>query len=417
MTTTTVDRRKAVIAGGVGSYIEWFDYSVYALFAGYFATQFFGEGSRTTALLATFGVFAVGFLTRPTGAWLFGKLSDAKGRRIVLVISVLMMSGGSLLIGLSPTAASVGIWAAVILLVARMIQGLAMGAEHGSAPVYLVEQAPSKRRALFTSAYSTMSIAGSLTGAGLGLLLTSVFTEQQMNDFGWRIPFIIGAILGLCGLIIRQFAKHSESPGEPPRRPLAVLWQTHRSTFLRIIPIAGAMSLAYWALLGAFPEMAISHGATAGEAFTANTIGLLVMVCMLPVFATLSDRYGRRIVLGGGLAAQAVIVVPALAYMSAHPEHVLFVQILVAIPAAAIEGALYATLVEKFPAHLRGVGVGLPLAIGVALLGGTSPLIQTAMTSIGTPLWGFGIYVLVILVIGSWSAFSLRETAHDPLPV
>ncbi len=409
-------RKRAVIAGGIGSYIEWFDYSVYALFAGYFATQFFGDTNRTTALLATFGIFAVGFLTRPMGAWLFGKLSDSRGRRVVLLMSVLLMSGGSLIIGIAPTAAAIGIWSAIILLIARMIQGLAMGAEHGSAPVYLVEQAPPTHRALFTSAYSTMSIAGSLTGAGLGLLLTSIFTEQQMNEFGWRIPFLVGAALGVTGLVIRQFIRHDEEVGEAPKKPVKVLWATDRSTLLRIVPIAGAMSLAYWALLGAFPEMAISNGATDSEAFTANTVGLLVMVCMLPVFASLSDKYGRRVVLGGGLAAQAIIVVPALAFMTASPHSVLVIQIIVAFPAAAIEGALYATLVEKFPTHLRSVGVGLPLAIGVAVLGGTAPLIQTGLSALGVPLWGFGLYVFVILVAGATCAISLPETAHDPLP-
>lgn len=407
---------RTAVAGGVGSYVEWFDYGIYALFAGFFANEFFGEGNKTGAILATFAVFAIGFLTRPTGAWLFGKLSDRKGRQLVMVVSVIMMSGGSLAIGLSPTFAQIGLWAAAILLLARLCQGLAMGAEHGSAPCFLAEQAPQKRRAFFTSSYSAMSIAGSLTGAGLGLLLSSILTDAQMHEFGWRIPFVIAALFGVFGLLIRRLANHEEAPVDAPASPLKVLWSEHRSTLLRIIPIAGAMSLAYWALLGAFPEMAIAAGASSDTAFLANTVGLLVMMCMLPVFAALSDRYGRRVILGAGLIAQAIIVVPALAFMTHNPSQVLLVQIVVAFPAAAIEGALYATLVEKFPARLRGVGVGVPLAIGVAVLGGTSPLVQNAMSACGIPLWGFGFYVLAVLAVGAACAISFRETAHQPLP-
>ncbi len=143
---------RAVVAGGIGSFVEWFDYSIYALFAGYFATQFFPSENRTAAMLATFGIFAVGFLARPVGAWFFGRVSDRYGRRQTLVISVILISASSLIIGLCPTAASIGLWAGIVLLLARLLQGLAMGGEHASAPCYLVEQAPSNRRALFASA-------------------------------------------------------------------------------------------------------------------------------------------------------------------------------------------------------------------------------------------------------------------------
>lgn len=406
---------RAVIAGGIGSFVEWFDYSIYALFAGYFATQFFPSENRTAAMLATFGIFAVGFLARPVGAWFFGRVSDRYGRRQTLVISVILISASSLIIGLCPTAASIGLWAGIVLLLARLLQGLAMGGEHASAPCYLVEQAPSNRRALFASAYSTMSIAGSLAGAALGLLLTSQLTTAQMTEFGWRIPFVIGAALGLAGLFVRRFAHEAELPSEVTANPLRTIWMQHRRSFLRVIPIAGAMSLAYWTLLGAFPEMAIAAGVSSSQAFAANTVGLLVMMMLLPVFAMASDRFGRRMVLGGGLLAQAVVVVPALFVLETNPSLVILIQIVVAIPAAAIEGALYATLVEKFPARLRGVGMGLSMALGVALLGGTSPLVQTAMTNIGIPLWGFGLYVLTVLLLAGFLAVRMPETAHKPL--
>jgi MFS family permease len=177
------------------------------------------------------------------------------------------------------------------------------------------------------------------------------------------------------------------------------------------------MSLAYWTLLGAFPEMAIAQGVSSSEAFAANTVGLLVMMMLLPLFAMASDRFGRRTVLGGGLLAQAVVVVPALFILEHNPSSVIFIQIAVAIPAAAIEGALYATLVEKFPARLRGVGMGLSMALGVALLGGTSPLVQTAMTNAGIPLWGFGLYVLTVLLLAGVLALRMPETAHMPLRI
>ncbi|HAM20846.1 MAG TPA: MFS transporter [Actinobacteria bacterium] len=408
---------RAVIAGGIGSFVEWFDYSIYALFAGYFATQFFPSDSKAAALLATFGIFAVGFLARPVGAWFFGRVSDRYGRRFTLVISVILISASSLIIGLCPTAATIGLWAGVILLLARLLQGLAMGGEHASAPCYLVEQAPSHRRALFASAYSSMSIAGSLAGAALGLLLTSMLSSAQMTEFGWRIPFVLGALLGMGGLIVRRIAHEAELPSEVAVNPLRTIWTQHRQSFLRVIPIAGAMSLAYWTLLGAFPEMAIAQGVSSSEAFAANTVGLLVMMMLLPLFAMASDRFGRRTVLGGGLLAQAVVVVPALFILEHNPSSVIFIQIAVAIPAAAIEGALYATLVEKFPARLRGVGMGLSMALGVALLGGTSPLVQTAMTNAGIPLWGFGLYVLTVLLLAGVLALRMPETAHMPLRI
>ena len=242
------------------------DYGIYALFAGFFANEFFAPATRRRDP-ATFAVFAIGFLTRPTGAWLFGKLSDRKGRQLVMVVSVIMMSGGSLAIGLSPTFAQIGLWAAAILLLARLCQGTRDGAEHGSAPCFLAEQAPQKRRAFFTSSYSAMSIAGSLTGAGLG----SVLAAHGRPDARIRLAHSVRDRCALRRLrpLIRRLANHEEAPVDAPASPFEGPLVRASPTLLRIIPTLTPCRWPtgrFWSL----PEMAIAAGASADTAFLAT---------------------------------------------------------------------------------------------------------------------------------------------------
>ncbi len=406
--------RRAVMAGAIGNIVEWFDWTVYALFAVYFSGQFFPSDSPTAALLATFTVFAVGFLARPLGSVLLGRIADRRGRRAALTVSVVLMAAASLGIAFAPTAAMIGIFAALLLVVLRLLQGLSLGGETAAVGAYLTESAPSGRRGLFGSVYPTTIMVGTLLGSAVGLLLTELLTKDQMMAFGWRIPFLIGGLLGLVGFFIRRGVHETldvEAGHEP--RPLSRTFTLHRRTAAIVFVIVGAVSLSFFGLVSGFPALAESYGVSGEAAFAANTAGLVALIALIPVFGWLSDRLGRRTVLGFGLIGMAVLTVPAVMLLGAG--YALAAQLLIVVPQAAAQAVLMVAMIERFPSRLRGTGFGICWATAVAAVGGTAPMISTWLVGAGMAA-AFPWYVAIWCVAAAVVALRLRETAFSPLP-
>lgn len=376
---------KKIVAGSVGNMIEWFDWSIYAAFAIFFSSQFFPAGHDTAALLATFGIFAVGFFMRPIGGWLIGVFSDRYGRRAALGLTVVMMAAGSLIIAITPTFATIGILAPIMLTIARLIQGLSLGGEYASATTYLTEMAPNDKRGLYSSFIFFSAAVGILCASGLGWLLTSLISKEAMIEWGWRIPFFIGALGGVVGMWIRRAVAEDEAPQEKNKavkQPLRVLIRDYPVETMRIVGFSLLSTYAFYVFMAFLPTYAIRHaGAVPSTAFAANTIGIFVFMCLQPLFGILSDKIGRRPQLITFAAGNLFFFYLVINFVSDSFVTLLLIELFGLTLYAMYSSVAPAIMAEQFPKNIRAVGIGAPYNLIVVILGGTTPYILTWLQS------------------------------------
>ncbi|WP_216069280.1 MFS transporter [Acinetobacter radioresistens] len=392
-----VSQKKVILAGTVGNAVEWFDWTIYATFAVFFAKQFFPSTDPTASLLATFAIFAVGFFMRPLGGIVLGIFSDRYGRKAALAATIMMMAGGSLMIGLSPTYEVIGIFAPIILVLARLLQGLSLGGEFASAATYLSEMAPKEKRGFYSSFMFFSAAIGILMASSLAWLLTTILTEQQMSDYGWRIPFLLGALGGLVGMWIRRSVPDSEMTHakEKVKNPLIFLIKNHPKETLRIVGISILTTFAFYIFIVYVPSYAIKAlGAEPKVAFAANTIALVVFMLCQPVFGWLSDKIGRKPQLIVFAVGYLLFFYPIIKWMDSSFSSILLVEIFGLLLYALYTSIGPTLMSEQFPTEVRAVGIGAPYNLMVALLGGTTPYILTWLQSIGKQDY---FYFLVII--------------------
>src|SRR5688572_8691592 len=286
-------RRRAIIAGSIGNAIEWFDWTIYASFAIFFSGQFFPQGDETAALIATYGIFWLGFLMHPLGGWAIGMFADRHGRKAAVAFAVMMISGGSLLIGLVPTYASIGIFAPILLAVARLVQGLSLGGQYASTATFLTEMAPNEKRGFYSSFVFVSAAAGILFASAIGAVLTNTLTLDQMQAWGWRVPFLIGALGGPVGFWIKKTV--AEVPGATKHvaaaQPLRMLIRDHKVPLARILGFSVLSTFAFYVFVPYLPTYAVrAVGAQPSTAFVANMIAMVVFMLVQPVFGALSDK-------------------------------------------------------------------------------------------------------------------------------
>lgn len=416
-TQGNVSQKKVILAGTVGNAIEWFDWTIYATFAVFFAKQFFPSDDPTASLLATFAIFAVGFFMRPLGGIVLGIFSDRYGRKAALAATIIMMAGGSLMIGLSPTYESIGIFAPIILVLARLLQGLSLGGEFASAATYLSEMAPKNKRGFYSSFMFFSSAIGILMASGLAWALTSTLTETQMSEYGWRIPFILGAIGGLVGMWIRKSVPDSEMTHkkESVKNPLVVLIKRHPKETLRIVGISILTTFAFYIFVVYVPTYAIKVlGAEPQTAFAANTVGLIIFMLCQPVFGWLSDKIGRKPQLIVFAVGYLVFFYPIIKWMDGTFASILLVELFGLVLYALYTAIGPAVMSEQFPTEVRAVGIGAPYNLMVALLGGTTPYVLTWLQSIGKQDY-FYFMVLVGALLTLITFMKMPETAGKGL--
>lgn len=392
-----VSQKKVILAGTVGNAVEWFDWTIYATFAVFFAKQFFPSTDPTASLLATFAIFAVGFFMRPLGGIVLGIFSDRYGRKAALAATIMMMAGGSLMIGLSPTYEVIGIFAPIILVLARLLQGLSLGGEFASAATYLSEMAPKEKRGFYSSFMFFSAAIGILMASSLAWLLTTILTEQQMSDYGWRIPFLLGALGGLVGMWIRRSVPDSEMTHakEKVKNPLIFLIKNHPKETLRIVGISILTTFAFYIFIVYVPSYAIKAlGAEPKVAFAANTIALVVFMLCQPVFGWLSDKIGRKPQLIVFAVGYLLFFYPIIKWMDSSFSSILLVEIFGLLLYALYTSIGPTLMSEQFPTEVRAVGIGAPYNLMVALLGGTTPYMLTWLQSIGKQDY---FYFLVII--------------------
>jgi len=379
----SMSRLRAILVGSAGNLVEWFDFYCYAAFSLYFANAFFPAQDATAQMMSTAGIFALGFFIRPIGGVLFGYVGDRFGRRMALMSSVLLMCFGSLLIAAAPTYAMIGVWSPVLLLVARMIQGLSLGGEYGASATYLSEMADSKHRGFYASFQYVTLIGGQLLALLLLLVLQHYFlSAEQLREWGWRIPFIIGAILALFALRMRhdlpetksfEAARHKKSK----MGGLSQLAKYPREVFL-VIGLTMGGTLAFYVYTTYMQKfLRLSVGLTDAQTTAVSAASLIFAMCLQPLYGALSDRIGRRPLLIAFAALGTLLTVPILTAIR-HAQGPWEAFFLIACAWMIVSG--YTSInalvkAEMFPVEIRTTGVGVPYAFAVSVFGGTSEYI------------------------------------------
>lgn len=414
---TNVARLRAILGGSAGNLVEWYDWFAYASFALYFAPAFFPEGDQTSQLLQTAAVFAVGFFARPLGAWLMGLYADRAGRRAAMTASVALMCFGSLVIALTPGYATIGAAAPAILLIARLLQGLSVGGEYGASATYLSEVAGKARRGFWSSFHYVTLIMGQLLALGVLILLQRLMPADALQEWGWRIPFFVGAALAVVVFWIRLGLQETESwtkaqaEGAPPTQS-RLLFLKHPRETLMVMGLTAGGSLSFYAYTTYMQKYLVNSAGFDKNAATEITAAALICFMLAqPVMGWLSDTIGRkRMLIGafgiGALMAWPVFTAIATAGTPTLAFALLFGALLVQSAYTSISAVIKA---ELFPTNVRALGVALPYALANAMFGGTAEYVALWFKSIGMEQ-GFFIYVGAVSLLAFVISIFMRDT-------
>jgi MHS family alpha-ketoglutarate permease-like MFS transporter len=412
-------RVKAIFVGSVGNLVEWYDFYAYSAFALYFASSFFPGNDPVVQQLNAAVLFAFGFIVRPIGGWLFGHLADHYGRRNALMLSVLLMCFGSLMIAVTPTYASIGIAAPVLLGVARMVQGLSLGGEYGTSATYLTEISDEKHRGFYSSFQYVTLIGGQLCAILVLLLLQQVFlTPAQLKAWGWRIPFVIGALLAIIALVMRRNLHETDHFVEAKKvgrkeSSIKALLKYPREIMVVVGLTMGGTTAFYTYTTYMQKFLKLSVGLNDSQT-TIVTAGSLVFALVLqPIYGALSDRIGRKPLLIWFGVMGTICTIPLLyALQSTRSALVAFLLIATAWLIVAGYTSINAVVkAELFPTKVRATGVGLPYAITVSIFGGTAESIALWFKSIGHETW-FYYYLTAVIATSLLVYVSMRDTKH-----
>lgn len=416
-------RRRSVMAIGAGNLLEWYDFAVYASVATMLGKLFFPAADPLASLLATFSVFAVGYLARPVGAAVFGRLADSRGRRYTLIIVITLMGVSTLLIGLMPTYASVGVAAPVMLVLARLIQGLSVGGEFSASTSYLVEMAPPGKRGLYGSFAFLTANFGFAFGLAIVYAFNNALSADAMGSWGWRIPFLLSFPLLLIGMYLR--ARTTETPaftaliaeGKVTESPFASTVRGQWRQMGRLIGLGISNStISYTALAFVLSFLLVVQEQPPQQVYPSVLLSITVGSLFVPVFGALSDRVGRRPVLLAACVAVIVFAFPGYLLMTASGFAAMTAgQLLLWVPVAMFCGVLPSTFSELFPTRLRSTGVGVPYAIAAAVFSGTTPLVSTAAIGWTDSSIAPAGYLVITALISIAFAWGLRETARTAL--
>lgn len=385
---TTTSRIKSIFSGSVGNMVEWYDWYVYAAFSLYFAKAFFPKGDTTAQLLNTAAIFAVGFLMRPIGGWLMGLYADRAGRKAALMASVLLMCFGSLIIALSPGYETIGVGAPILLVFARLLQGLSVGGEYGTSATYLSEMATKERRGFFSSFQYVTLISGQLIALAVLIVLQQVLTTEQLYDWGWRIPFAIGALCAVVALYLRRGMEETESftKKEKAKESAMRTLMRHPKELMTVVGLTMGGTLAFYTYTTYMQKYLVNtagmHAKTASYIMTG---ALFLYMCMQPLFGMLADKIGRRNSMLWFGALGTLFTVPILLSLKTVSSPFLaFVLITLALAIVSFYTSISGLVkAEMFPPQVRALGVGLAYAVANAIFGGSAEYVALGLKSLG----------------------------------
>ncbi|KND57548.1 dicarboxylic acid transporter PcaT [Candidatus Burkholderia verschuerenii] len=417
---TAADTRRrvfAIVGASSGNLVEWFDFYIYSFLALYFSGAFFLGGNPTVQLLNTAGVFAAGFLMRPIGGWLFGRIADKHGRRNAMMISVLMMCGGSLVITFLPTYASIGAWAPFLLLLARLFQGLSVGGEYGTSATYMSEVALRGRRGFFASFQYVTLIGGQLAALLVLVTLQLFLSTEELKAWGWRVPFFVGACAALISLYLRRSLDETTTAEIRHRKEagtLAGLMQ-HKAAFMTVVGFTAGGSLIFYTFTTYMQKYLVNtagmHAKTASNVMTG---ALFVYMPLQPLFGAMSDRIGRRksMLWFGGLAT--LCTVPLLHALSGVTSPFMaFVLVVIALAIVSFYTSISGLIkAEMFPPEVRALGVGLSYAVANAVFGGSAEYVALWLKQAGIES-AFFWYVTVMCAISFIVSFRMLDPSKE----
>ena len=409
--------RRQVIAGAVGNLLEWYDFALYIFFASTIAKQFFPRSNELDSLIATFGVFAAGYVMRPLGGILFGHIGDRHGRKAALVASTLAMGLATFAIGVLPTAAEIGAWAAGLLVACRLLQGLSIGGEYTGSVVFLVERAGPGRRGILGTFSIVGAGLGNLAGSATAAVIFALLPAAEVADWGWRLPFLGGLVLGVVGVVLRLGLP------APPETPKSARWpivRTLRESGWLVLRVAGLNVMHAVGVFMLFIFMkAYLHlevGLAQAEAATVTTFGLIALMAVTISAGALSDRLGRRPVLLGSAAALILFAYPLLLLIN-QPGlwGVVLGQLAFALIIGSYAGTAPATMAELVPRSVRVTGTSLGYNLCMALFGGTTPMVTLWLIREGGSDLTPAVYLMAAAAVSLLTVRGLPETAKKAL--
>ncbi|WP_043640966.1 MFS transporter [Nonomuraea candida] len=415
---------KAVLGGSVGNLVEWYDWFVYSSFAVYFAASFFPEGNDTAKLLNTAAIFAVGFFMRPLGGWLLGRYADRKGRKAALTLTVTLMSASALLIAIAPTYESVGYFGALVLVVARLLQGLSVGGEYAASATYLTEATPRGRRGFASSFQYVSMTAGQLVGLGLQIILQNTMSREALSSYGWRIPFVVGAAAAAVVFYLRRnlleteaYDEEEREAGQSGERGTIRELLAHKKEALLVIALTMGGTVAYYTYTTYLTKYLSNTAGLAKETATlVSFCALFIFMCLQPLAGGLSDRIGRRpllITFGIGSMLSTVPLMTALGGAQGFGGALVLslIGLVIVTGYTSINAVVKA---ELFPTNVRALGVALPYAIANALFGGTAEYVALWFKDSGIES-GFFWYVSGCAAVSLVVYLTMRETRDAAL--
>lgn len=414
---------KAISAGAIGNVMEWFDYGVYGTLAPIISTVFFPSHDPMAALLLTFVVFGVGFVMRPVGAFIFGYYGDKYGRKKALSITIMIMAFSTFIIGLIPPYASIGVFAPIVLTLARLSQGVSTGGEWGGSSSFIVEYAGENRRGFYGSFQQVSTIGGLMIGSLAGLILTNVLTKDELYTWGWRIPFLLGILLGIVGWYMR--VKLEETPAfqkveelqEVAKSPIATALTTNRTGIFKAMGMTLIWTVSFYILLTFMPtyinkilKMPLN------QSLLSNFFSYILLIIFIPIMGALSDKYGRKRFLLASCMGFAILTYP-LFFLASNGSFVtlVFVQLILALFLSMFSGPGVAFIAEIFPTNVRYSTLSIGYNIVTAIFGGMAPFIATYLVSATHNNLSPSFYVIISAVISGLVIATLPETFDKPL--
>lgn len=416
-------RRKVVTASFIGNFTEWFDYAAYSYVSVTISRVFFPESDRATALLLTFALFALSFLVRPIGGFIWGHIGDRIGRREALAWSILMMSGATFCIGILPNYNTIGVAAPILLLVMRLIQGFSASGEYAGASAFLVEYAPARKRGLYAAIVPGSTATGLLMGSLIATILTATLDPAQMESWGWRVLFLPALPLGLIGRYIRT--KLEDSPAfqelaeedEVIKAPVRSLFVNYWPQLVRSLGAVLLNAVGFYVILTYMPTyLSEELGLDPTRSYIATTVALVTYIGFIFLTGILSDRFGRRKMLMSASIAFVIFTVPAFMLLgTGNFAVILLVQILLGAMLTLNDGSLPSFLAEMYPTKVRFSGFAVSFNLGNALFGGTAPFLATLMIAQTGNVLAPGWYLMAVAAIAFFAVFFSPETSKDAL--
>ncbi|MBW8309153.1 MAG: MFS transporter [Candidatus Paracaedibacteraceae bacterium] len=377
---------KTVTASLIGNLFEWYDFALFGYFAPIIGKLFFPSDNKAVELIAAFGAFAAGYLIRPIGGMIFGHIGDRMGRKKAMVLSILLMAVPTALIGVLPTYAEIGIWAPILLMAIRMLQGISMGGNYGGSITFTTEHTEPSQRGLIGSFAVTSCLVGILVGSGAAALASYIFSESTLMNWGWRVPFIVGILICFVGFYIRRNIPESpeyiiaQEAGELKKNPLREVFASHGRTLIKVVMAVMLHDLSFYILLVYMAtHLSTQLGLSQGMALAINTASLVVVSIFTVASAWLSDKIGRKAVLSGAAFLFVIGTIPLLNIVNnaQDPWVILGAQMLLSIAVGGYFGPLPALMVEAYPTAVRFSAVTITTNISGPLFGGTAPMLVT----------------------------------------